>query len=127
MGIEEKNYILIVKKGKFYNSYGVDAYIFNLLLGYKIVGKDKIGFPDSNLIIVKNTLEDHNISYQIINGDIKEDGKDFKKLNKYSKIANSAIDNAGLNQRIDMIITRLKSLNHEDLKQTIERLEECIK
>lgn len=62
----DKNFLLIFKNGKFYNVYNDDAFIFYYLFGYKILKDDKVGFPESGLVKVLNTIEDKKINYQII-------------------------------------------------------------
>lgn len=47
----------------------MDAYIMNLLFGYKVLKDGLCGFPDNSLSKVLNTLEEAKISYQIIEVD----------------------------------------------------------
>lgn len=54
--------LVLVKNGSFYTTFNNDAYILNYLLGYKIVNKEKVGFPTSNItkVIDKLTTEKNN-------------------------------------------------------------------
>ena len=71
-----KNSINIIETNKmFYDVYEIDAYIINMLLGYKVLDNKKVGFPTSVLNKVINTLEENHINYNII--------KDFKNRNNY--------------------------------------------
>ncbi len=56
---EEKKYLVIRKnKGKFCTVYGDDANIISMFFGYKILEGGKVGFPESVLNKVVNTLLD---------------------------------------------------------------------
>ena len=89
---EEKKYLVIRKnKGKFCTVYGDDANIISSLFGYKILNNNKVGFPESVLNKVINTLLDIKISYMIIYVDRDPEKKDFKKLNTYTKYRDIAI------------------------------------
>lgn len=88
---EEKKYLVIRKnKGKFCTVYGDDANIISSLFGYKILN-NKVGFPESVLNKIVNTLLDKKISYMIIYIDKDTEKKDFKKLNSYTKYKDIAI------------------------------------
>ena len=52
--------ILVIRKnkGKFFTVYGDDANIISSLFGYKILNNNKVGFPESVLNKIINTLED---------------------------------------------------------------------
>lgn len=89
---EEKNYLLIRKnKGKFCTVYGDDANIISMFYGYKILEYGKVGFPESVLNKVINTLLDKKISYMIIYIDKDTEKKNFRKLNSYTKYRDIAI------------------------------------
>ena len=89
---EEKKYLVIRKnKGKFCTVYGDDANIISMFFGYKILEGGKVGFPESVLNKVINTLLDKKISYMIIYVDKDPEKKNFKKLNSYTKYRDIAI------------------------------------
>ena len=89
---EEKKYLVIRKnKGKFFTVYGDDANIISMFFGYKILEGGKVGFPESVLNKVINTLLDKKISYMIIYVDKDTEKKNFKKLNSYTKYRDIAI------------------------------------
>ena len=85
--------ILVIRKnkGKFCTVYGDDANIISSLFGYKILNNNKVGFPESILNKVINTLEDNKISYMVIYIDKDPLVKDFKKLNNYEVYKNFQI------------------------------------
>ncbi len=89
---EEKKYLVIRKnKGKFCTVYGDDANIISMFFGYKILEGGKVGFPESVLNKVVNTLLDKKISYMIIYIDKDTEKKNFRKLNSYTKYRDIAI------------------------------------
>ena len=56
---EEKKYLVIRKNnGKFCTVYGDDANIISSIFDYKILNNNKVGFPESVLNEIINTLED---------------------------------------------------------------------
>ena len=131
----DKSFVVIYKQGgKFYDVYGYDAFIFNLIFDFKIlekVSKDKktykCGFPDNSLNKIINKLEDNKISYQIISRDKDPIVKDYKKINKYSKFKDDAIKKNNLTVRINLIIEKIKNLSSEDALAMLEKIEECLK
>lgn len=119
----DKNFLLIFKNGKFYNVYNDDAFIFYYLFGYKILKDDKVGFPESGLVKVLNTIEDKKINYQIIYKDRNPIVKKYDKLNNYHKILGIAINYLEVRDKV----TRLKNIIDEiDDYETLERLIEVI-
>lgn len=93
-GTNVKSFLILYKNhGKFYQCRDMDAYIMNLLFGYKVLKDGLCGFPDNSLSKVLNTLEDAKISYQIIEVDKNPIIKDFDKLNNYPKYLDLALKN----------------------------------
>lgn len=80
----------LYKIGNFYNIYGDDAIILNYLFGYKILIDGKVGFSESALIKVINTIEDKKIDYQIINKE-KDIIKKYGNFNNYNKVLKQAL------------------------------------
>lgn len=131
----EKSCVVIYKQGgKFYDVYGYDALIFNLLFNFKILQKEtstsktvKCGFPDNSLGKIVNKLEDNKISYQIITREKDPVVKDFKKINNYFKFKDEATKKNDLIVRINLLIEKIKSLSHEEALALMEKIEECLK
>ena len=100
--------ILVIRKnkGKFCIVYGDDANIISSLFGYKILN-NKVGFSESVLNKIINTLEDNKISYMVIYIDKDPLVKDFKKLNNYEVYKNKAI------KKLDYVdkVNKIKLIN----------------
>lgn len=58
---EYKDYVVIVKSGNFYYSFGEDAFILKYFFGYQI-RDDKVGFPLNAKAKVKSVLNRHNVN-----------------------------------------------------------------
>lgn len=84
-----------------------------------------MGFPESALDRVINKLEDENISYQIVYSDSDPVIKwfDENKYDYYSKLASQKIS---LEERIELIQNKVKTLDDEQVEEIL-RLIECIK
>ena len=91
----------LYKIGKFYNIYGDGAIILNYLFGYKILIDGKVGFPESALIKVINTIEDKKIDYQIINKDGNDVIKKYGNFNSYNKILKQALEYRNIKSRVE--------------------------
>ena len=87
----------------------------------------KCGFPDNALNKVLKKLDDLFISYKVFINDklIKE--KDFKDRNDYIKLSVVAKHRANLNDRLDLLIKRIKLSDREILEKVIEVIEECLR
>ena len=87
----------------------------------------KCGFPDNALNKVLKKLDDLFISYKVFINDklIKE--KDFKDWNDYIKLSVVAKHRANLNDRLDLLIKRIKLSDREILEKVIEVIEECLR
>ena len=131
----EKTSVVIYKQGgKFYDVYGYDALIFNLLFDFKILKKEtskvktiKCGFPDNSLARIVNKLDEKKISYQIMSRDKDPVVKDYKKINNYLKYKDDALKKNDIEVRLDLLLEKIKSLSHEDAVALLEKIEECLK
>lgn len=113
-----KDSINIIKtNNKFYNVYEIDAYIFNLLFGYKVIENNKVGFPDSVLNKVINVLEDNYINYNIIYKDRDNIIKSFSNRNNYLKFKDRALDKIDIDNKVNMIIDKINNCNKNDLEK----------
>ena len=120
---EEKKYLVIRKnKGKFCTVYGDDANIISSLFGYKILNNNKVGFPESVLNKIINTLEDKKISYMVIYIDKDPLVKDFKKLNNYEVYKNKAIKKLDYVDKVNKIIDKIKNVNEEEFKIFLDKV-----
>ena len=113
--MNDKKIIVIRKnKGKFCTVYGDDANIISMFFGYKILDSEKVGFPESVLNKVVNTLLDKKISYIIIYVDKYPKKKDFKKLNSYTKYRDIAISKLDYISKVDKLINKIKNMDEKE-------------
>ena len=121
---ETRDYILMIKEsGKFYRVYDNDALIINVLIGYQVLPGLRIGFPDNALSKVLNRLEENKISYRVIvKGQIEKEYS-YKKLNQYNEFVNIARKTADLNNRLDLIVKKIKKADEEKIMKIIDYLE----
>ena len=112
---EEKKYLVIRKnKGKFCTVYGDDANIISMFFGYKILEGGKVGFPESVLNKIINTLEDKKKSYMVIYIDKDPLVKYFKKLNNYTKYRDIAISKLDYISKVDKLINKIKNMDKKE-------------
>lgn len=109
--LNKEKTLQLYKIGKFYNIYGDDAIILNYLFGYKILIDGKVGFPESALIKVINTIEDKKIDYQIINKDGNDVIKKYGNFNSYNKMLKQALEYWNIKSRIECIQELINNVN----------------
>ena len=123
-----KNSVNIYETSKmFYNVYEIDAYIFNILFGYKILDNKKLGFPKRIYNKVINTLEELHINYNIIYKNKDNVIKDFKKLNNYDKYKNKAYEKMDIDSKVNMIINKINNASREELDRLVYIIYELFK
>ena len=94
-----------------------------MLIGYQVTIGPKIGFPDNALFKVINRLEENKISYHVILKGKIEKEYSYKKLNQYNKLANAARKTTDLNNRLDLIVKKIKKADDEKIAKIIDYLE----
>lgn len=83
--INNKDFLVVIKNGKFYYVYGEDTYIIYYIFNYKI--KDNIlCFPDTNINKVTKKLKEYNIGYIIIDNNIIKEYGDSIYYFKYIQL-----------------------------------------
>ena len=85
-----KKYVILIKVGNFYETYGEDGYLLNNLFDYKVsdIGKVKrVGFPLIAYNKVISKLTTFKINYIVVEGGMTIKKK--FKLNNYGKYINS--------------------------------------
>ena len=97
--------------------------IINILIGYKVTPGPKVGFPDNALSKVINRLEENKISYRVIKKGQIEKEYSYKKLNQYNKFTSIARKTVDLNNRLDLIIKKVKKADDEKISEIINYLE----
>lgn len=123
-------YIILIKVGTFYYTYGKDAYILSYLFNYKLNKTTDVfscGFPTSNLNKVMAELEQKQINYIILdkrnNYDL-DNKSDNKNLNKYDKFLEKAKEKINYDLRVQNIVDYLQK--NRDNKKVILEMEELI-
>ena len=123
--VKYKEYIVLIKVGNFYETYGEDGYLLNNLFDYKIkdIGDVKrVGFPLIAYSKVTSKLNSFKINYIII--DKNEKIRKKFNFNNYSKYINS-LDS--INIRVDRICERIKVVKDTpQIEEILSRLEEII-
>ena len=123
--LEYKEYVILFKSGSFYISFDEDSLILNKLFNYKILNLKnniKVGFPLNSLDTVISKLKELNINYIIIEDkDIKE--KYEVEDNTFSKYTSSVFEVISINNRIDKIVDKLKSIHIDKVKEILDEIE----
>lgn len=115
----EKDYVLLRKRGRFYDAFDSDAYLLHYLFSYKIID-DRVGFPENALNKVIDKLKEMHINYKC--ADLKEEYDD----NKYTDVLISSTNKFNLEKRIDSIINKLDLLELKDLDKILKIIEEYL-
>ena len=123
--LDYKEYVILFKSGSFYISFDEDSIILNKLFNYKIINLKnniKIGFPLGNIDIVLNKLENLKMNYIII------DNKNI--INKYenennvfSNYTSSVYEVININNRIEKIVDKLKSIDSDSINGVLNQIE----
>ena len=123
--LEYKEYVILFKSGSFYISFDEDSLILNKVFNYKILelkNNIKAGFPLNSLDTVISKLKELNINYIIIEDkDIKE--KYEVEDNNFSKYTSSVFEVISINNRIDKIVNKLKSIDNDKVKEILDEIE----
>ena len=126
--LEYKEYVILFKSGNFYITFDEDSLILNKLFNYKILelkNNIKAGFPLNSLDNVISKLKELNINYIIIeNKNIKEQYK--CETNDFSKYTSSVFEIISINNRIDKIVDKIKSLDSDRVKEFLTEIENMI-
>ena len=123
-----KNSINIYETNKmFYNVYEIDAYIFNILFGNKILDNKKVGFPSSIYNKVINVLDNNHINYNVIYKSKENIIRDFKKINNYSKYESLAYEKMDIDSKVNMIIEKINNCNSYQLDKLVYIIYEFFK
>ena len=106
----QKEYVVLIRVGNFYNCYGRDSYILSYLFGYKIsiVEDDTYmcAFPKSAYNKVISKLENNKINYLVLdkrNNYEVEEKSNNNNLNKYQEIYEKSKKEISAKMRIEKI------------------------
>lgn len=118
-------YIILIKVGIFYETYGEDVYLLNNLFNYKIKevnGVNRVGFPISSFEKVISKLKNFKINYLIIEND--EITRKKFNLNNYDKYISNDLN---IEDRINKIYERLKVLqNNSKINDILDEIEKIL-
>ena len=123
--LDYKDYVILFKSGSFYVSFDEDSLILNKVFNYKILelkNNIKAGFPLNSLDTVINKIKELSINYIIIEDkDIKE--KYEVEDNNFIKYTSSVFEVISINNRIDKIVDKLKSIDIDKVKEILDEIE----
>jgi DNA mismatch repair ATPase MutS len=126
--LDYEEYVILFKSGSFYVSFDEDSIILNKLLNYKILNLKnniKIGFPLGNIDNVTSKLEELKINYIII--DKKSIVKKYEdEDNNFNKFTSSVFEVISINERINKIVDKLKSIDNDSVKEILDEIENMI-
>ena len=132
--IHEKD-IILIRIGKFYYSYGKDAYLMSYLFKYKLMKLEQentysCAFPEQAFSKISALLDNKKINYIILdrrnNYDIEEK-IDNKNLNKYDEYFKKAKEYVNKKIRIEKIYYYLISnISEKEINVSIEKMERII-
>lgn len=122
--LNNKNSIIFIDVGSFYETLDNDALIINKIFNYKITlfsSLLKVGFPKSKIDDIKEKLNELKINYYVIN---QEEIKEFLD-NKYNEYT---FDNQVVYYKLMKINSITKKLSSIDIEKiSIEALDEIDK
>lgn len=127
--------IILIKIGKFYYSYGKDAYILSYLFNYKLNKIEEFNtysaaFPKSSLAKITAKLENYKINYIIVdrrNNYEIEQCTDNKKSNAYSKYFAKALKSSNIKIRLSKIVKFvLENINDKEMQSKMDKIERII-
>ena len=124
---KNKDFIVIIKNGIFYNVLGRDCYIIKNILGYKVSnfgGTIKAGFPIRSLNKVLDTLFKLKINYLVYESEIVL--KAHYNSENYELFLK---DNLSINDRIKCIYEKLNEIKYDEkIFKVLESVEKiCMK
>lgn len=128
------NDVALIKVGKFYQTFGKDAYIISYLLNYQLKqvesNTNTTGFPEMALLKVTKALEDHSVNYMLLDRSANYEMMDqcnFKEKNQYTNIYNQAHKIIARKNKVNAIYEYLmNSLDDELVKEQIRQIEAII-
>ena len=121
-----KDYVVIVKSGNFYYSFGEDAYILKYFFNYQI-RDDKVGFPLNAKAKVKSVLNRHNVNVLEIIDDYAY-VLETKNTNEYGIKLKEAKSNILIGNMLDNLMERIEvkvkqeEANYKLIKEFVDEL-----
>mgnify|MGYP000039084488 CR=1 FL=1 len=130
-----KEDIVLVKIGKFYYSYGKDAYILSYKFGYKLMKIEKFNvyscaFPTQSYTKVIANLERCKINYLLVDRRNNYDVEEFSNngnLNTYNKWFEKAKKSINIKIRMDKIYNYIiENMDKDYINNILNKMEEII-
>lgn len=123
--IKYAKYVVLIRVGTFYETYGEDGYLLNNLFDYKVKdvgGVRRVGFPLVVYNKVISKLKTFKINYLVMEGNVVIKKK--FNINNYSKYTNS---DDSISIRVDKICEKLKVLKETPkIEKILDKLEELV-
>ena len=122
--VENNKNIILIKSGKFYKTYDVDAFILNKIFSYKI--KDNsVGFPETVLFEVINKLNEKGLNVFYINNDVVN--KFCVEQNLYDKYYEQYLILNEVNYFLEDLVKKIKVLLESDISNYYKIKKELLK
>ena len=121
-----KEYVVIVKSGNFYYSFGEDAYILKYFFNYQI-RDDKVGFPLNAKAKVKSVLNRHNVNMIEVIDDYAY-VLETKNTNEYCEKLREAKSNILIDNMVNNLVNAIEikvkkeEANYRLIKEFIDEL-----
>lgn len=121
-----KDYVVIVKSGNFYYSFGEDAFILKYFFNYQI-RDDKVGFPLNARAKVKSVLNRHNVNVlEVI--DNYAYVLETKNVNEYEKKLQEAKASILISKMVNNLMEKIEikvkkeEANYKLIKEFVDEL-----
>lgn len=120
------DYVVIIKSGNFYYSFGEDAYILKYLFSYQI-RDNKVGFPTNAKAKVKSVLNRHNVNLIEIIDDYAY-VLETKNKNEYASKLKEAKTNILITNMLNNLMSDIEvkvkqeESNYELIKEFVDEL-----
>lgn len=101
-----KNTVILDKRGIFYNAFGDDAKVVNVITGYNI-NNNQVGFPINNLEKVVSMLSTHHVSVYV-------DDMFFDFGEDYSIYLNLYSDKQSVEDLVGELCNKVRTLVYND-------------
>lgn len=121
---DNRDIVIIIKYGLFYNAFSNDAIIVSYISNYKLFYNNNclcVSFTDKSLYVILTRLRVRNINYIVINKNNVE--KYIGNVNDYDIILKEASLVKEKDVLINKLIEKVKNLEISKIKEILEILE----
>ncbi len=113
-----KNTVILDKRGIFYNAFGDDAKVVNVITGYNI-NNNQVGFPIKNLEKVVSMLSTHHVSVYV-------DDMFFDFREDYPIYLNLHSDKENVDKLVSELCNEVRNIVYNDGEMLIIKLKICL-